>query len=89
MTRKGAEVVGISTDSVETLRKFKAENQLPFTLLSDAKGEVAEKYGGTVPVLGLANRVTYVIGKDGAIVQITTGGDAIDPTTAIAACPGK
>jgi peroxiredoxin len=35
--KKGAEVVGVSTDSVEKLAKFKAEFNLPFVLLSDEK----------------------------------------------------
>ena len=87
MKKKNAEVVGISTDSVEKLAKFKAEFGLPFLLLSDEKGEVVEKYPGKIPVLGVANRATYVVGQDGVIQQIVTGGDAIDPSTAVAACP--
>jgi peroxiredoxin len=40
-------------------------------------------------VLGVANRATYVIGQDGVVTQIVTGGDAIDPSSAVAACPLK
>jgi thioredoxin-dependent peroxiredoxin len=80
-------VVGISTDSVEKLAKFRAEFNLPFVLLSDAKGEVVEKYPGKIPVLGVANRATYVVGQDGLVKEIITGGDAIDPSAAVAACP--
>jgi len=85
--KKGAQVVGISTDSVETLKKFKEEFKLPFVLLSDADGKVADQYGGRVPVLGMANRATYVLAADGTVREIVTGSGAIDPTTAIAACP--
>ena len=87
MEKKGAEVVGVSTDSVETLSKFKAEFKLPFVLLSDEKGTVVEQYPGKIPVLGVANRATYVIGQDGLVKEIITGGAAIDPSTAVAACP--
>ena len=87
MEKKGAEVVGVSTDSVETLSKFKAEFKLPFVLLSDEKGTVVEQYPGKIPVLGVANRATYVIGQDGLVKEIVTGGAAIDPSTAVAACP--
>lgn len=80
-------MVGISADSVEKLAKFKAEFGLPFVLLSDEKGDVIEKYPGKIPVLGVANRATYVLGQDGVIQQIITGGDAIDPSSAVAACP--
>lgn len=87
MEKKGAEVVGVSTDSVETLSKFKAEFKLPFVLLSDEKGTVVEQYPGKIPILGVANRATYVIGQDGLVKEIITGGAAIDPSTAVAACP--
>ena len=87
MEKKGAEVVGVSTDSVEKLAKFKSEFNLPFVLLSDEKGTVVEQYPGKIPVLGVANRATYVIGQDGKIVQVVTGGDAIDPNSAVSACP--
>jgi peroxiredoxin Q/BCP len=87
--KKGAEVVGVSTDSVEKLAKFKSEFNLPFVLLSDEKGTVVDRYPGRIPVLGVANRATYVIGQDGVVSQIITGGDAIDPSTAVAACPTK
>jgi peroxiredoxin Q/BCP len=85
--KKGAEVVGVSTDSVEKLAKFKAEFNLPFILLSDEKGTVVEQYPGKIPLLGYANRATYVIGQDGLVKEIVTGGDAIDPSTAVASCP--
>lgn len=80
-------MVGVSTDSVEKLAKFRAEFNLPFVLLSDEKGEAVEKYPGKIPVLGVANRATYVIGQDGVVKEIITGGDAIDPSSAVAACP--
>lgn len=87
MVGKGAQVVGISTDSVEKQKKFKDEHQLPFPLLSDEDGKVAKQYGGTIPVVGLANRATYVIAQDGRIAQIVTGSAAIDPAGAITSCP--
>ena len=87
MEKKGAEVVGVSTDSVETLSRFKAEYKLPFVLLSDEKGTVVEQYPGKIPILGVANRATYVIGQDGLVKEIITGGAAIDPSTAVSACP--
>jgi peroxiredoxin Q/BCP len=86
VTAKGAQVVGISVDDRETLKRFKDENRLPYPLLAD-DGKVAKRYGGTVAVLGLANRATFVVDRDGTVKEIVTGGDAIDPKGAIAACP--
>ncbi len=84
---KGAQVVGVSTDDVETQRRFKAENQLPFPLLSDEGGKVAKQYGGTVALLGFAHRATFVVDRDGTVKEIVTGSAAIDPAGSIAACP--
>jgi len=80
-------VVGISTDSVATQKKFKAEHELPYPLLSDEDGKVSKLYGGTIPVAGLSNRATWVVGQDGRIVEIVTGSAAIDPAGAITSCP--
>jgi len=85
--KAGAQVFGVSTDSVETQRKFKAEFKLPYSLLSDPDGKVAKQYAGTMPIVGVANRANFVIGQDGKITRIVEGGDAVDPNAAIAACP--
>ena len=87
MVGKGAQVVGVSTDSVETQKKFKDEYKLPYPLLSDEGGKVAKQYGGTIPVVGLANRATFVVARDGTIKEILTGNAAVDPAGAITSCP--
>jgi peroxiredoxin Q/BCP len=83
---RGAQVVGISVDDVPTQKRFKEQHQLPFPLLSDQGGKVARQYGGTVAILGMANRATFVVDRDGTVKEIVTGSDAIDPKGAIAAC---
>ena len=56
--RAGAEVIGISSDSVGLHRRFAASYQLPFTLLSDRGGMVRRLYGAQ-SMLGLVpGRVT-------------------------------
>jgi len=89
VTAKGAQVVGISVDSVDTQRRFKTEYKLPFPLLSDKGGKIAEQYVGTMPLVGLAHRANVVIGQDGTVKSIVEGGDAVDPTSAIQSCPLK
>jgi peroxiredoxin Q/BCP len=67
---RGAVVVGVSLDSVESHAKFSEHHSLPFTLLSDNRKEVAKAYG----VLGtggfLAKRVTFIIDRNGSIAGI-------------------
>jgi thioredoxin-dependent peroxiredoxin len=66
----GAEVIGVSSDSVDKHAGFADHHKLPFTLLSDKGGVVRKSYG--VPaVLGmLPGRVTYVIDRTGTVRHV-------------------
>jgi peroxiredoxin Q/BCP len=67
----GAEVVGISSDSVKSHQKFTAKHNLPFVLLADEKAEVRKLYEVPRALLGLLpGRVTYVIDKNGVVQYI-------------------
>jgi mycoredoxin-dependent peroxiredoxin len=82
-----AQVFGISTDNVPSLREFAEKLKLAFPLLSDfAQREVARAYGVLMPERGFANRATFVIGLDGKIAHIDEGSAAMDPTGAELAC---
>ena len=65
-----AEVIGISSDSVDSHRRFASKHDLPFTLLSDEGGMVRKLYG--VPnTFGLfPGRVTYVIDEEGVVRHV-------------------
>lgn len=62
-------VFGVSVDSKEELKDFKEENNLNFTLLSDADKTVSEKYG-VLNNIGFSNRITFVINREGKIAHI-------------------
>jgi hypothetical protein len=40
-----------------------------------------------MPLVGLAKRANVVIGEDGLVKALVEGGDAVDPSSAIASCP--
>ena len=63
----GAEVVGISTDSVESHRQFAEHHDLPLRLLSDADRRVADLYGANSLVPGKVARSVFVIDANGVI----------------------
>ena len=63
----GAEVVGISTDSVESHKGFAEKNELPLKLLADTDGEVSKKYGMRSWLPGRSARGVVVIDKEGKI----------------------
>lgn len=67
-----ATVFGISVDSVYTLARFKEEQQLTFSLLSDFNKEVSAAYGAlydtwALDIKGVSKRAAFVIGRDGIV----------------------
>ena len=83
----GAKVFGISTDNTPSLKEFVAKLSLPFPLLSDfLDRSVTKAYGIYLPKYGIANRVTFVIDKEGKIDFIEQGGDAMKIMGAGDAC---
>jgi peroxiredoxin Q/BCP len=74
--RVGAEVLGISPDTVEAQAAFKAKFQLPFTLLADPDHAIADRYGVWVlrqvqdrEFMGVA-RTTFLIDPDGKVQRV-------------------
>ena len=63
----GAEVVGISTDSVESHEKFSDKYSLPLRLLSDEKGEVRDLYRANSLIPGRTGRAEFVIDPEGRL----------------------
>jgi peroxiredoxin Q/BCP len=63
----GAEVVGISTDSVESHRNFAEHHALPLRLLADVDRKVADAYGAQSLIPGKVARSVFVIDGDGII----------------------
>ena len=67
----GAEVIGISSDSVKSHQKFAANHHLPFILLSDGDKKLRKLFGVANDFLGLIpGRTTYVADKNGVIQLI-------------------
>ena len=80
----GAQVLGVSTDTPEIQAKFAESLKAPFPLLADADGTVAKAYG--VWSEGYASRVTFVIGKNGKVLSVFEGKEALDPAGALNTC---
>ena len=63
----GAEVIGISTDSVESHRNFAEHHELPLRLLSDPEGKVSMLYGARSLIPGKVARSVFVIDAEGKL----------------------
>jgi peroxiredoxin Q/BCP len=63
----GAEVVGISTDSVESHDRFSTKYDLPLRLLSDNEGKIRDLYGANSLIPGRTGRAEFVIDPAGKL----------------------
>ena len=74
--RAGAEIVGVSKDSAARHDSFRAKYALPFTLVSDADGDICERYGVWVEkknygrtYMGI-ERATFLIDPAGTVSKV-------------------
>jgi Peroxiredoxin len=65
---KGVKVIGISSDSVDSHRKFSQKLGLKFDLLSDPERKVIKAYGAQVG--NRTRRITYIINKEGKVAFV-------------------
>jgi peroxiredoxin Q/BCP len=76
--KRGAVILGVSTDSVKKHDKFVEKYKLPFTLLADEDKKIVQAYGvwGEKTFMGVpytgTSRVTFLIGPEGKIKRIWT-----------------
>ncbi|MCL4447637.1 MAG: peroxiredoxin [Thermoplasmatales archaeon] len=68
ITKLGATVLGVSSDSVESHKSFKSNRKLQFPLISDENKEIRKSYGATGTLI--PPRITYVIDKNGTIREV-------------------
>ena len=73
----GVQVLAVSCDSRHAQRVWAEQQGYQFPVLSDfwPHGEVAQAYGVFNDKLGCANRATFVIDKDGKVVDTFASGD--------------
>ncbi len=70
-TERGAEVIGISSDSESSHRKFASTYKLPFILLADTRNKVRKLFKVEKALFNLLpGRETYVINKEGKVIMV-------------------
>jgi len=71
ITAMGAQVVGVSVDNSNSHAEFATKYHLPFPLLSDKSGAVADSYGAllNLGILKMARRFTFLIDPEGNLVK--------------------
>jgi len=81
LERRGATVVGISSDATWSHESFARTLGITFPLLADdvPPGAVARAYGVHVPETGRSRRALFVIDADGVVCWSAVFPDALDP----------
>src|SRR5437868_14326331 len=87
-TLEGADtqVLGVSMDSPFANKAWAEQIGVTFPLLSDMGGDTSREYGVYDASHKAARRVTYLIDKDGKVVEMQKDRDAIDPTSVVTSC---
>lgn len=67
----GATVIGVSNDQIDTISKFSTQECAgKFSVGADPEGTVIRAYDAKLPLIGKADRVSYVIGRDGKVSYV-------------------
>jgi peroxiredoxin len=67
----GATVIGVSHDDIATLDKFSvSECRSKFAVAADPDLKIAKSYDAKLPLLGYAERTSFVIGQDGVVSYV-------------------
>ena len=61
---------GVSVDTVESHKRFRAEQEFGFSLLADTEFEVSNQYSGIIERFNASKRTTVIIDKAGYIRAI-------------------
>ena len=69
-TGLGAEVLGVSSDTLESHKSFATHHGLPFLLLSDEDGKVRKLYGVPSTMGIIPGRVTFIIDTKGVVRHV-------------------
>ncbi|HSP16459.1 MAG TPA: redoxin domain-containing protein [Thermoanaerobaculia bacterium] len=86
------QVLGVSIDSPFSNHAFAQQNGVTFPLLGDMNATTIKEYGlekdftiGGIKMVS-ARRATFLIDKEGKIIEEQADSDAVDPTKIIDAC---
>ena len=79
------EVVGVSVDTVESHKKFAEKNSLNFPLISDHDKKISKTYGVLSEDGSRAERMTFIIDREGKVAKIFTNVDITKHTHEIIA----
>ncbi len=84
ITTLGADVYGISMDTVEKQAAFHKKHGLKFSLISDNDGAITKAYGAKIPMLRMAKRWTFILDDKLVIRKVDHDVDPITDAVKVA-----
>jgi thioredoxin-dependent peroxiredoxin len=84
ITALGAEVYGISVNSVEEQAAFHKKHGLKFSLIADEKADIAILYGAKMPMIKMSKRWTFIIDEQLKIRKIEKDVDPVSDAESVA-----
>jgi peroxiredoxin Q/BCP len=82
---QGADVFGVSADTVEEQAQFHKTHRLNFALLADPQDKVIELYGSKMPMIKMSKRWTFILDPELKIRKIQKDVDPVIDSVKIAA----
>lgn len=76
LTKMGVKVYGVSVQDSKSHKSFCTQEGITYTLLADTQKVAACAYGVYLPGAGIANRVTFIIGRDGKVAYVDNAVDS-------------
>ncbi len=73
----GADVFGISVNSVSDQAKFHDNHKMKFDLLADENGDVTKLYGAKMPVVNMSKRWTFILDPELKVREIDKSVDPV------------
>lgn len=80
------QVLGVSMDSPFSNAAWAEKEGIKLPILSDWGGDLTKEVGIFNPQYKAARRVTFLIDKEGKVVEMQKDRDAIDPSSVVASC---
>ncbi len=67
---EGVTVYGVSVQDPKSHKGFCSKEGIPYDLLADTEKKMATAYGVLIPGVGIADRVTFILGADGKVADV-------------------
>lgn len=80
----GADVFGISVDTVAAQKAFHQHHQLNFTILADPDATIAAAYGTKMPLVAMAKRTTFILDPELKVAYVNSSVDPVKDAADVA-----